>query len=51
MEGIITVLQEEKMLLLSGIEISDEDGKQGSSGFDVGVDGWGEFEDVVIPLK
>ncbi|WP_308230303.1 DUF5119 domain-containing protein [uncultured Prevotella sp.] len=39
------------VIVVSGIEISDEDGKQGSSGFDVGVDGWGEFEDVVIPLK
>lgn len=39
------------VIVVSGIEISDDDGKQGSSGFDVGVDGWGEFEDVVIPLK
>ena len=39
------------VIVVSGIEISDEDGKQGSSGFDVGVEGWGEFEDVVIPLK
>ena len=39
--GIITV---------SGIIISDEDGKQGSSGFDVDVNDWGEFEDIEIPL-
>ena len=40
--GIITV---------SGIKISDEDGKHGSSGFDVDVNEWGEFEDIEIPLK
>ena len=39
--GIITV---------SGIIISDEDGKPGSSGFDVDVSDWGEFEDIEIPL-
>ena len=40
--GIITV---------SGIKISDEDGKQGSSGFDVDVNDWGEFKDIEIPLN
>ena len=39
------------VIVVKGIEISDEDGKQGNSGFDVDVDGWGEFEDIVIPLK
>lgn len=39
------------VIVVKGIEISDEDGKEGSSGFDVDVDGWGEFEDIIIPLK
>ena len=37
--GVITV---------DGIKISDSDGSSGGSGFDVSVDGWGEFEDVTI---
>lgn len=39
--GVITV---------SGINITYDDGKPGSSGFDVTVDGWGEYEDIDIPL-
>ena len=39
------------VIVVKGIEISDEDGKHGGSGFDVNVDGWGEFEDVDMPLK
>lgn len=37
--GVITV---------SGIEISDEDGMEGGSGFDVDINDWGEYEDVDI---
>lgn len=39
------------VIVVSGIEISDEDGNQSGSGFDVAVDGWGEFEDVALTLK
>lgn len=39
--GVITV---------GGLSISDEDGWEGGSGFDVSVDGWGEWEDIDIEL-
>jgi hypothetical protein len=39
--GVITV---------EGLEISDEEAAQGGSGFGVNINGWGEYEDVVIPL-
>lgn len=40
--GVITV---------EGIEVSDEDGNSGSEGgFDVTVDGWGEWIDIPLPL-
>lgn len=39
--GVITV---------DGLVITDEEGKEGSSGFDVTVDGWGEYNDIVLPL-
>ncbi len=39
------------VLQVGGISISDEDGKEGGSGFDVDVDGWGDYEDIVLPLK
>lgn len=37
--GVITV---------DGIKIAPDQGSSGGSGFDVSVDGWGEFEDVTI---
>lgn len=39
--GVVTV---------SGIEIDDDAGKEDGSGFDVTVEGWGEFEDVIIDM-
>ncbi len=36
------------VVTIDDIEISDADGSGGGSGFDVSVDGWGEFEDVEI---
>lgn len=36
------------VLIVSGIEISDEDGMEGGSGFDVTINDWGEYEDVDI---
>lgn len=40
--GVITV---------TGIEISDEEGLEGSSGFDVTIDGWGDEIDIPLPLE
>ena len=39
------------VIVVKGLEITDEEGKEGSSGFDVKVEGWGEFNDIIIPLK
>lgn len=39
------------VIVVRNIEISDDDGNHGGSGFDVKVNGWGDYEDVVIPLK
>ena len=39
------------VIIVKGLEISDKDGWQGGSGFDVKIDGWGDYEDIVIPLK
>lgn len=38
------------VIIVTGIEVSDEDGKDGGSGFDVEVNDWGEYEDVDILL-
>lgn len=38
------------VIVVKGIEISDEQGKEGSSGFDVVVEKWGEFEDIELPF-
>ncbi|MBQ2978476.1 MAG: DUF5119 domain-containing protein [Bacteroidaceae bacterium] len=38
------------VIIVSGIEISDDDGKKGGSAFDVDVNDWGEYEDIDIPL-
>lgn len=38
------------VIVVSGIEIDDNTGSQGGSGFDVKVDGWGDYEDVIIDL-
>lgn len=40
--GVITV---------SGIEVSDEDGLEGGTGFQPNVEGWGEYEDIEIPMN
>lgn len=36
---------------VDGIEISDEEGQAGGSGFEVDVDDWGEYEDIELPLN
>ena len=38
------------VIVVSGIEISDEEGESGGSGFDVDIDDWGEYEDIELPL-
>lgn len=40
--GVITV---------SGLQISDDEGQEGSSGFNPDVDGWGDRIDVELPLN
>lgn len=40
--GVITV---------TGIEVSDEDGMEGGAGFDPDVEGWGEYEDIEVPVS
>ena len=34
-----------------GIAVSDEDGLEGGTGFQPDVDGWGEYEDIEIPVN
>lgn len=36
------------VIIVSGIQISDEEGNEGSSGFDPDVEGWGESEDIFL---
>lgn len=38
------------VIVVKGIEISDEEGTEGGSGFDVDIDDWGDYEDVELPL-
>lgn len=38
------------VIVVSGITIKAEDGAQNSGAFDVDVDDWGEYEDVILPL-
>lgn len=38
------------VIIVKGIKIQEEDGSQGTGAFDVSVNGWGEYEDIVLPL-
>lgn len=38
------------VIVVRDIEITDEEGKEGGSGFDVRIDDWGDYEDIDIPL-
>lgn len=38
------------IIVIRGLEITDQEGQGGSSGFDVDVEGWGEYEDIPITL-
>lgn len=46
----ISVQPQGGVITVKGIVINEEEGKEGSSGFDVEVDGWGEYEDVILPM-
>lgn len=39
------------VILVSGLEITDEEGGGVGGGFDVDVSGWGEYEDIEVPLN
>lgn len=38
------------VIVVDGIEITDEEGTEGSGGFDPEVDGWGDFIDIPLPI-
>jgi hypothetical protein len=38
------------VIVIDDIEITEDVGQQGSGAFDVTVDEWGEYEDIVLPL-
>lgn len=38
------------VILVNGLVITDEEGSELGGGFDVDVDGWGDYEDVEIPV-
>ena len=38
------------VIVVSGIKIDPNDGKQGTGAFDVDVNGWENTEDIVLPL-
>lgn len=38
------------VIIVKGLEVSDKDGKEGSSGFIVDVDDWGEYKDIDLEL-
>lgn len=39
------------VITISGIEITDEEGMSGSGAFNPDVEGWGEWEDIELPLN
>ena len=39
------------VILVDGLVITDEEGSELGGGFDVDVDGWGDYEDVEIPVN
>lgn len=38
------------VVVVSGIVIGEDDGSEGGSGFDVDIDDWGDYEDIIISL-
>ncbi len=39
------------VIVISGIVVDKEDGEEGSSGFDPSIDGWGEYQDIPVPIS
>lgn len=39
------------VIVVSGIKVTKDEGMSGSGAFDVEVNGWGEYEDITIPLS
>ncbi len=44
----VTAQPQGGVIVVRRIEVSDDDGKGGGSGFDVKIDDWGEYEDIDI---
>ena len=38
------------VIVVKGLEISDEEGGGVGGGFDVDVDGWGDYVDIPVPI-
>ncbi len=38
------------VIVIKGLEITDEEGKEGGSGFNVDVSGWGDEEEIDLPM-
>ena len=38
------------VIVVDGITVDDEEGMEGGGAFDVGVEGWGEYVDIPLPL-
>ena len=38
------------VIVVKDLVVTDEEGKAGGSGFQVSINGWGEYEDIVLPL-
>ena len=38
------------VIVINGLEVTDEEGKSGGSGFDVTVDDWGERHEIEVPM-
>ncbi|MBR2424409.1 MAG: DUF5119 domain-containing protein [Tidjanibacter sp.] len=38
------------VIVVDGIEVSSEDGSQGSGSFDVDVNGWGDYQDIPLDI-
>lgn len=38
------------VIIVKDLIVTDEEGKEGGSGFNIAVDGWGEYEDIQLPF-
>ena len=37
-------------ITVRGVEISDEEGRESGSGFEIDIEDWGDYEDIELPL-